>query len=421
MSLNNIEKNLIFNLSAPRIFRHVEKLCDFGPRYIGSEAVEKTLSYLETELAKYGAEIERCPFEISHFEEVKSEVKILLPQEITFPCRAHYRSTSTPKDGIIADKVVYVGSGTEEELHDKNLKGVIVLTQDGRLHLPNLLDNVHKRGAVGCIVVRRNPDDLISTVGLHRYGSPIAAVSIHYQDGQLLKDFVSKGSVKIFMNVQTRLEPKNAHNLLGVLMGQEKPDEVWVIVAHYESVPTTLGANDNAVGVALALEMLHAFSTLPLTRTLWVIFSTGEEGGMMGMFDFVEQRKKELGKIQGLINLDVIGRGTTLWAIKAGELIPGVELTTSKRLNQTLLRAAQDLGYQLDNTNTIPAAGFGLADAHPFAEAGVPVAWLRKGGDGANAYGHTSADTPDTIDINALKIPADILALSLLRLDKEQV
>jgi len=134
----------------------------------------------------------------------------------------------------------------------------------------------------------------------------------------------------------------------------------------------------------------------------------------MGMFDFVEQRKKDLRRIRGLINLDEVGQGPILRALKYGELVPGIEVATSEHLNSVLLGAAEDLGYQLDNSYTSRVGG--LADAHPFAEAGVPVAWLSKGVSAA-LYGHTAEDTPDTIEVNALKIPADILAVSLLRLD----
>jgi aminopeptidase YwaD len=319
----------------------------------------------------------------------------------------------------VADRVVDVGTGTEEELQCRDLTGAIALVPNRRLQLPDLLENVQKRGAVGCIMVGRGPHDLISTRGLQRHGSPIPAVSIGYQDGRVLRDAAFEGPIRVFMKVQTHLEKASADNLLGILEGQGKPEEVWAIVAHYETVPTTPGANDNAVGVAVALEMLHAFSSLRLSRTLWLIFSTAEESNMKGMGDFVQQRKKELGRIQGLINLDVIGQGTTLWAIKSGELPPGVVLETSKRLNSALLGAAEDLGYQMDNTVTMPPGAGGLADAHPFAEAGVPVTWIRKGGGAAGGYGHTAEDTPDKLDINALKIPADILAVSLLRLDRE--
>jgi aminopeptidase YwaD len=418
MSLGNVEGNLVFSLSAPRMFGHVETLCGFGPRYIGSEAAEKTIAYLEAELARCGAKVERCPFEISHFQEIGSELKLLSPQERGFECQANYRSVSSPEGGIVADRVVDVGYGTEEEFQGKDLKGAMALATDGRVRLSNLVDSAQKRGAVGCIVVRRRPDGLIPTHGLHHHGSPIPAVSIRHRDGQVLRDLARQGPIQVLMKVQTDLDRGQADSLLGILEGQGNPEEVWAIVAHYESLPHTPGANDNASGVAVALEMLRAFSSLRLSRTLWFIFSTGHEGGMMGMFDFVEQRKKELRRIRGLINLDEVGQGPILRALKYGELVPGIEVATSEHLNSVLLGAAEDLGYQLDNSYTSRVGG--LADAHPFAEAGVPVAWLSKGVSAA-LYGHTAEDTPDTIEINALKIPADILAVSLLRLDGEEI
>lgn len=75
MSLAEVDRKLVFSLSASRIFKHVEKLCEFGPRYIGSKAIEQSIAYLEGELAGCGAGVERHSFEMGHFEETGSELK----------------------------------------------------------------------------------------------------------------------------------------------------------------------------------------------------------------------------------------------------------------------------------------------------------------------------------------------------------
>jgi len=51
-----------YNFSGERAMRHVEAVVGFGPRPAGSEALERTRQYLETELAALGWAVERQAF-----------------------------------------------------------------------------------------------------------------------------------------------------------------------------------------------------------------------------------------------------------------------------------------------------------------------------------------------------------------------
>ncbi len=419
MTLTDREKDLVLSLSAPRIFEHIEKLCSFGPREDGSQADTNAVAYVEGKLRGYGAHVVRVPSDIAISRERDVELRIVSPQERHIECRVYGRSASTPEGGILTDKIVDVGHGTDEG-YLEDLKGAIVLVVAGEVSPRLVAETAAQKGAVGCIFTRRRADDLIATYGLDRYGSLIPVVGIGYGDGELLRSLLAEGSLALALSVQTGLERCKVDNIVGIVEGNERPGEILLLCAHRDSVPGSSGANDNASGMAVILEMMRAFSSQGLRRTLWGAFVGGGEGGSFGARDLVESITEELGYIGAVINLDELGAGTVLHAVAAGESPPGKVCRTSGAVNRVLVGAAADLGYQLDDTFSGQMGG--LADAQPFVEAGVPTAWISKGaGYAIKRYGHTPDDRPEKLEINALKIPADILAVSLLRLDGKNI
>jgi hypothetical protein len=74
-----------------------------------------------------------------------------------------------------------------------------------------------------------------------------------------------------------RVDDQPVANLVAERIGTSRPSEVIVVGAHYDSAPGTPGADDNATGVAVALEVARAFSTQAPTRTVRFVFFTNEE------------------------------------------------------------------------------------------------------------------------------------------------
>jgi len=66
-------------------------------------------------------------------------------------------------------------------------------------------------------------------------------------------------------------------NLTVEQRGSERPEEIVVIGAHYDTAPGTPGANDNGTGVALLLEISRAFKDARLPRTLRYVAFVNEE------------------------------------------------------------------------------------------------------------------------------------------------
>ena len=69
----------------------------------------------------------------------------------------------------------------------------------------------------------------------------------------------------------------NVSNIEATLIGQAKPREIIVIGAHYDSVPGTPGADDNASGVAVLLEIARHFKDCRPERTIRFVAFVNEE------------------------------------------------------------------------------------------------------------------------------------------------
>lgn len=66
-------------------------------------------------------------------------------------------------------------------------------------------------------------------------------------------------------------------NVIAERRGARDPGEIVLIGAHYDSAPGTPGADDNASGAAVLLELARAFSGKPVARTLRLVGFVNEE------------------------------------------------------------------------------------------------------------------------------------------------
>jgi hypothetical protein len=128
--------------------------------------------------------------------------------------------------------------------------------------------------------------------------------------------------------IQGEADVRHVHcevkNVAAILPGEGPlADEAIVLGAHYDHLgfgsystlpskpgPIYHGADDNASGDAVLLEVARALSQRPqkLHRTVVFIFFTGEEWGFWGSMHYVNDPLVPLAKTAAMINLDMVGR-----------------------------------------------------------------------------------------------------------------
>ncbi len=103
------------------------------------------------------------------------------------------------------------------------------------------------------------------------------------------------------------------HNLIAEIKGIEKPEEVLVVGAHYDSASDCPGANDNASGVASMTVIADRLSRLKPKRTLRFVAFTNEEPpyfqreGRMGSWVYARECKRKKERLLGVISLETMG------------------------------------------------------------------------------------------------------------------
>ena len=100
-------------------------------------------------------------------------------------------------------------------------------------------------------------------------------------------------------------------NLIAEKRGLVEPEVVIEVVAHYDTVPATVGAIDNASGVAALLEVARVCADAPTERTLRFVFTAMEEHGLQGARAHVRllQARAEAGteRLDAALVLDPVG------------------------------------------------------------------------------------------------------------------
>jgi aminopeptidase N len=199
-------------------------------------------------------------------------------------------------------------------------------------------------------------------------------------------------------------------NVVGILPGSDPllAGESLVIGAHYDHFgrgehaehaahrrQVHPGADDNASGIAVMLELARALEGKPLPRTLVFAAFTGEESGRLGSRHYVRHAGLPAERAIAMLNLDTVGR--------LGERPLLILGTGTADAWPHIFRGA---GYVTGVPVQAVADDIGSGDQTSFIEAGVPAVQLFAG---VHEDIHRPGDTPDKIDSEGLVRVARVL------------
>lgn len=183
---------------------------------------------------------------------------------------------------------------------------------------------------------------------------------------------------EIQLSVKNSVSSISAYNVAGVLPGMQYPDSVIVLCGHYDhlgGIGTDVwfpGANDNASGIAMLLDLAEWFSKNPQPYTLVFIAFGGEEVGLIGSKYFVDHPPKglETDKIKFLFNMDLMGSGEKGATIVNATVFPEY----FKKLEE-----ANEMHHYLPEIKQRGKAA--NSDHYFYSEAGVPSFFMYLMGD----------------------------------------
>ncbi|MFJ1542014.1 M20/M25/M40 family metallo-hydrolase [Micromonospora chalcea] len=112
--------------------------------------------------------------------------------------------------------------------------------------------------------------------------------------------------------------PTTITNVVATLRGDVTPERVYVITGHYDSRATDVmdavsdapGADDDASGVAVVMEVARVLSTRRTEATIVLAAVAAEEQGLYGSAHLAAQLKAAGADIQGMFSNDIVGSST---------------------------------------------------------------------------------------------------------------
>ncbi len=96
-------------------------------------------------------------------------------------------------------------------------------------------------------------------------------------------------------------------NVIGVREGATEPTRRVLVGAHYDHIPGCAGADDNATGVAGALEVARVLATRSFPRTLVVACWDEEERGLVGSRAYATRARARAEAVEAYFNFEMIG------------------------------------------------------------------------------------------------------------------
>lgn len=203
-------------------------------------------------------------------------------------------------------------------------------------------------------------------------------------------------------------------NVVGVLRGSEPGRGAIVLAAHYDhlgrdaSGATFAGADDNASGVALLIELARALKAeTSLRRDLVFLATSGEEAGLLGAKAYVGAPVVPLEQTIAMLNFDTVGRMSDRKLYLLG---------VSSASEWTEILRSVNLGFQFDLV--MPEKAPFASDQTPFFERGVPVVHVFTG---PNSDYHRISDLPEKLDLDALGELVDYTReVAIFLADREQ-
>ena len=222
-------------------------------------------------------------------------------------------------------------------------------------------------------------------------------VSLDYSETsffiEILKSSLPAEIKKVKIDIKNKFFPQHkTQNIIGYIPGTQFPDSFIVYTAHYDHLGQMgkdtyfPGANDNASGCAMLLNLAKYYSAHPPKYSIAVMAFAGEEAGLLGSSYYAQHPLFPLKQIKFLINFDIVGTGDEGIKVVNATEFP-LQFKTLQVLNSqnSYLKEVQPRGTTMNS------------DHYPFYSNGVKCFFIYTLG-GIKAY-HDIYDKAETLPL----------------------
>ncbi|SIT80022.1 M28 family peptidase [Edaphobacillus lindanitolerans] len=389
-------------VSTDHIYRHIKELSK-EPRVAGTDAEKRAARYVRNAFKSYGYRVEVQPFFFTAYKEPE-EVGIDVEGLDELAAGGFTYGINGDVSGLLAD----AGLGRKSDLKGGFVKGKIAVIRRGEIPFGEKIDNAARAGASGAIVFNDEPGVLSATLG-ETGGGRIPAISVDRAAGESILDLIKqKPDTKARIYIRgSEIKKEESQNIIAVKEPDAKKKsgrEIVVISSHLDSVAGAPGANDNASGTAVLMEIARALRDFPSGSEVRFAVFGAEELGLVGSGNYVSLLPEaEKGRISANFNLDMVG------SRDAGDLT----IQTVDGKPNTVSDVARSVGGKLNDRKT-PLVQGDRSDHVPFHEAGIPAALFIH--SPAEPWYHTADDDLEKISKEKLRDVARIVSGAVVEL-----
>jgi len=375
-----------------------------------------------------------------------AELSVVEPEEklvtsfTDTPVCVYNKSAPTPEDGVEAE-LVFVGEGTDEsDYEDVDVEGKIVLARGSGEDVADLA--VRDKGALGVITdflrphppvkTRTGTPDLVQNALIRAKDRKLWGFSVSYNQFKHLKELLDRGPVRVNARINAKfVDDGILETVLARIPGSELENEEVLVISHLCHYRP--GANDNASGVGLAMELIKtyvkAIEDEKISRPKRTItFIIGAE--MYGALSYLERNWDRRDELVGGFCLDMLGEDQA--ETKAGieissvpdslpsflndhvkTLLEGIAretLYTSSNAHRNYKYDARTVNFRYNISQFTPGSDHLIFDD---SSVGVPVIQF---GHWPDIYYHSSGDTIDKVSPEELKRNGTALGVAIYNL-----
>jgi peptidase M28-like protein len=240
-------------------------------------------------------------------------------------------------------------------------------------------------------------------------------------------DYIAGSLRSLGYEMEEHLFPDNGRpfrNVIATRRGLHYPQERVVVLAHYDTVAGTPGADDNASGVAVLLEMARVLAQFRFERTIHFIGVNLEENakdddpgsGTRGSRALAACARKNGWNIEGVVVLESVAYagdsvvqtvppGLPITVPETGNFIAVVGNERSGELLDCFVRAKERLGVELPHLAlAVPGNGELLPDSRrsdhaPFWDEGFRAIMVTDTTNFRSPHYHRPTDTLETLNL----------------------
>ena len=391
----------------------LQELCDdIGARLSGSPQLDQAVEWAQSRMEADGHEnVQAERVMVPRWVRGNEWCKMTAPRELDLPMLGLGFSVGTPAEGLAAEIVVVASKEELDALDDEEIQGKIVLfnfpmrqfsPEEGTgygeavQYRSNGAKWASERGAIAALVRSVTAYSLQSPhTGAMNYGGAagqkkVPAAAITTESAMMLARLYKRGkrpAVKLYMEARDEGMVPSA-NVVGEIVGTEKPEEIVVIGGHLDSWDVGQGAQDDGGGCVAAMEALNILRKLELKprRTIRVVLWTNEENGAAGAKSYAARHADEV-HVAGIESDSGIFRPEGL----SIEMEDGNKQVIAVKQLQTIVNLLEPIGASRSSN------GFSGVDVSKLKPLGTPCMGLQVDRRFYFNTHHTTADTVDKV------------------------